>query len=680
MFYASLAVVALLAALFCFGTKFRENLLEHITRHRVIYLLLLATGLTAFYIFGLPTLLGMMPAAFGMIFQLLFAMLFMVVQFGAMMYFMSRARVYWIMPGEAPISFADYKGNPEVLDRAKQVVSILKGAATPAAKKMGLQPIRGMLLEGPPGTGKSYLAQAIAGEAGVPFAYASAPSLESAFMGMSAMTIWRLYGKANKMADRYGSCILFFDEIDAIGRSRAGNRSPGMGGMMGGFMGGGGSQILNELLTQMDPPPTTRTWTQKMGNMLRRIFGMKPKFASRGNVLTIGATNLMSTLDQALLRPGRFDRHITVDLPSSVGRREIIDFYLGKVQHTLTEEEIQRLVRSTLGYSPVALKHIINEGLVLASSDHRDHETFTDVQHAQEIHEWGISQPILTMTPDEKRRIAYHEAGHAVAGVLLRKSMKVEKATIIRRGNALGLVGSKPLEEKHTYTKADIFENIDVSVASRAVEEEILDLQMSGFTGDLSSATSSAIALVAQTGMGSRLISYAALGMTASPMVVNEAATLIEIRYRLVKEFITRNREAVEAVAERLLVEPDLDGPVVEELVMKNAQFVPTRPLHIELADMLSDEEKLRMGNVFSEKLGKKPAKKDEEKPQQKAAAIPADAVDNQPGETTGGESTVGEGEENDSETDDEESPAAPVAPPSAQVDPEADAVIRSTM
>lgn len=604
-YYIGLAVIALLAALFCFGTTFRENLLEHITRHRIIYMIILAAGLLSIYLFGLPALLGAMPAALNMVFQLLFAMLFMVVQFGAMMYFMSRARVYWIMPGEAPISFAEYKGNPEVLDRAQQVVRILKGAATPEAKQMGLTPIRGMLLKGPPGTGKSYLAQAIAGEAGVPFAYASAPSLESAFMGMSAMTIWRLYKKANQLADKYGSCILFFDEIDAIGRARGGGGSRGIGAMPGGFF-GGGSQILNELLTQMDPPPTTRSWTQKVGNMFRRWFGLKPKFASRGNVLTIGATNLGDTLDAALLRPGRFDRHITVDLPSPEGRREIIDFYLSKIQHGLSEQEVQRMVRSTVGYSPVALKYIINEGLVLASSENRTHATFADIQKAQETYEWGVSQPILSMSYDEKRTIAYHEAGHAVAAVLLHKRMKVEKATIIRRGDALGLVGAKPKEERHTLTKQDFFTNIDWAIASRAVEEEILGLQMSGFSGDLASATNSAIALIAAYGMGSRMISFSAINMAASPMVVNEAATIIELRFRLIKEFIRRNRKAVEAVAERLLQEPDLDGPIVEELVMSNAEFVPSNPLHVELANLLTPEEMLRMNSLFCEELARK--------------------------------------------------------------------------
>ncbi len=634
MYYAILAVVALLAALFCFGEKFRENLLEHITRHRVIYMILLGAGLLSAYIFGLPTLLEMMPAALGMVFQLLFAMLFMVVQFGAMMYFMSRARVYWIMPGEAPISFADYKGNPEVLERAQEVVRILKGAATPEAKQMGLTPIRGMLLKCPPRTGKSYLAQAIAGEAGVPFAYASAPSLESAFMGMSAMTIWRLFGKANKYADRYGSCILFFDEIDAIGRSRGGGGNRGIGAMGGGLF-GGGSQILNELLTQMDPPPTTRSWTQKVGNIFRRLFGFKPKFAARGNVLTIGATNLGDTLDPALLRPGRFDRHITVDLPSPEGRREIIDFYLNKIQHGLEEPQIQRMVRSTVGYSPVALKYIINEGLIRASSERRTHATFADIQKAQETYEWGVSQPILSMSAEEKRTIAYHESGHAVAAVLLHKTMKVEKATIIRRGNALGLVGAKPKEERHTMTKLEFFTNIDWAVASRAVEEEILGIQMSGFSGDLSSATSSAIALVAAYGMGSRMISFSALNMATSPLVVNEAATIIELRFRLIKEFIRRNRKAVEAVAERLLQEPDLDGPIVEELVMSNAEFVPVKPLHMELAHLLNAEETLRMASLFSEELAKKGNKKpDAGKSADKAEADAAAEVSQPDAET----------------------------------------------
>ena len=163
------------------------------------------------------------------------------------------------------------------------------------------------------------------------------------------MTIWRLYKKARKYCDdpRYGACILFLDEIDAIGQKRSGQNAGGPGGMMGGMM-MVAAQILNELLHQMDPPPTTRGMA-KFKNKLRKFIGMKPIKADRPPVLTIGATNLVNTLDDALLRPVRFQQHITVDLPSADGREEIFDYYLGKAQHVLERDDIQRLVRRTQG-------------------------------------------------------------------------------------------------------------------------------------------------------------------------------------------------------------------------------------------------------------------------------------------------------------------------------------------
>lgn len=612
LFYIILTAIAGFISLVLLNEAFRQSMANTLNRSKWFLFIVAAIGLIITNLIGLQAAMQLLPMALGFAAQLLFGVMFMFVQFGAMMYFMSRARVYWIMPGESPVSFADYKGNPEVLELAQEVVEILKGSAHPNARKLGLNPIRGLLLEGPPGTGKSYLGQVIAGEAGVPFAYASSPSLQSAFMGMSAMTIWRLYGKANKLADRYGSCILFFDEIDAIGQSRS-RQGPGMG-MMGGMMFGGGGQILNELLTQMDPPPTTRGFFTKITNTFRRFLGLPVRKAERRNVLTIGATNLVKTLDPALLRPGRFDRHITVDYPTDVGRREIVDYYLAKYSYDLTEQEIQRFVRSTPRYTPVALKHIINEALIVAIRDKREALTFRDIQRAQETHEWGVKQPLLSMSDDEKRRIAYHEAGHAVAAVLLRKTMRVEKATIIRRGGALGLVGSKPLQETHTVTKDDMMQNIDVALASRAVEEEILKLQMSGFTGDLQQATTMAVTLISQFGMGSRLISYAALNMMTSPRVIEEAETVLAMRFRLVKEFIRRNEKAVHAIAEALLEQQDLDGPVVEQIVHEHAEFKP-EVLHEALADLLEEDERLLLGNTFSEELRRKALEQDRMNP-----------------------------------------------------------------
>src|SRR3954452_23943397 len=161
-----------------------------------------------------------------MLFQLLFAVMFIIIQFVALFWFIGRPRIYWVMPGETGVGFKDYKGNPEVLEAARQVVTLVKGVK--GFEAMGGQPIRGLLLVGPPGTGKSYLGQAISTEAGVPFGYMSAPSIQGMFMGMDSLRVMGLYGKARKLARKYGACILFIDEIDAIGKSRMG-QGPGMG-------------------------------------------------------------------------------------------------------------------------------------------------------------------------------------------------------------------------------------------------------------------------------------------------------------------------------------------------------------------------------------------------------------------------------------------------------------------
>src|SRR5689334_858572 len=195
-----------------------------------------------------------------LLFQLFFAIMFMIVQFVALFWFLGRPRIYWVMPGETGVGFADYKGNPEVLDAARRIVILLRGVKN--FKEMGGQVSRGVLLIGPPGTGKSYLAQCIATESGVPFAYSSAASFRAMFIGMDVLMIKNLYRKARRMGREYGGCIIFMDEFDAIGMSRGssnGGMGMGMGG--GGFMGmGSGTGGLNELLMQMDPPPMDHSW------------------------------------------------------------------------------------------------------------------------------------------------------------------------------------------------------------------------------------------------------------------------------------------------------------------------------------------------------------------------------------------------------------------------------------
>ena len=323
------------------------------------------------------------------------------------------------VPGETGVGFKDYKGNPEVLESARQVVTLLKGVKR--FKLMGGQPIRGLLLEGPPGTGKSYLGQAIATEAQLPFGYMSAPSIQGMFWGMDTLRVLSLYNKARKLARKHGACILFIDEIDAIGKSRSGVGNAG--GMMGGMMMGGGGGALNELLNQMDPLPK-----DGFKDKILRMFGMRKGKAEQPPVLTIAATNLVSVLDQALLRPGRFDRQLRIGAPSYDGRREIFDFYLGKVKHV--DLPIDQMVAETVNYTPAQIKHIVNEAVVHAVWNGRDAIDYEDFRWALETYEWGMRMPVIGMTYADKRRLAYHEAGHAVAAVKLLKRYRVARATI----------------------------------------------------------------------------------------------------------------------------------------------------------------------------------------------------------------------------------------------------------
>src|SRR5579883_3462758 len=315
-------------------------------------------------------------------FQIVFALSFVVIQFVALFWFLGRPRLYWVMPGETGVTFDDYKGNPEVLEAAKRIVLLLRG--TEEFKEMGGQAVRGLLLTGDPGTGKSYLAQCMSTEAGVPFAYASAASFRAMFIGMDVLMIKRLYGKARRLAREYGACVVFMDEIDAIGMSRSqrGGGTMAMGGGIFGFMGGTGG--LNELLMQMDPPNIETGWFKKV----LRTLGLYHSRVQSHPVLTVGATNIPESLDPALLRPGRFDRRIHVAPPTDKYRGEVIEYYLQKVKHDPTIS-ISALVYRMAGYTPVEIKHVINEAVIIAYFSGRDEVHYQDIIEAQDIHELG---------------------------------------------------------------------------------------------------------------------------------------------------------------------------------------------------------------------------------------------------------------------------------------------------
>src|SRR2546421_11044588 len=411
-------------------------------------------------------------------FQIIFYMFAIVLQFVALFWFLGRPRLYWVMPGETGVGFEDYKGNPEVLEAAKRIVLLLRGIEE--YQEMGGQPVRGLLLSGPPGTGKSYLAQCISTEAGVPFAYASAASFRAMFIGMDILMIRRLYSKARRLAREYGGCVVFMDEIDAIGASRGGG-GMGLGGGMMGLIGGAGTGGLNQLLMEMDPPNIETGWFKK----ILRTIGLTHSRVQNEPVLTVAATNIPESLDRALLRPGRFDRKIHVAAPTDKYRAEVIVYYLKKVEHD-PDISINALVQRLVDYTPVAIKHVINEAVIIAHFDGRDQITYKDLIEAQDVHEFGLRQT-SELTPIDRRRLAYHEAGHAVASYYLYERYFPAYVTIHQRSDLEGAAAfalPRPKESIKTLSKEDILARIQVALAARATEELFLDLNMNGVTSD----------------------------------------------------------------------------------------------------------------------------------------------------------------------------------------------------
>jgi len=536
------------------------------------WLWLILAGIVAWYFIVnvIPQLTPPSPGTiFLYVFQIAFAVLFIVIQFAALFWFLGRPRLYWVMPGETGINFDDYKGNPEVLEAARRIVLLLQGVKE--FKEMGGAPVRGLLLSGDPGTGKSYLAQCMSTEAGVPFAYASAASFRAMFIGMDVLMIKRLYNKARRLARDYGGCVVFMDEFDAIGmsRSRSGGGTMAMGGGMFGAMGGTGG--LNELLMQMDPPNIETGWFKK----ILRTLGLSHSRVQAEPVLTVGATNIPDSLDPALLRPGRFDRRIHVAPPTDKYRGEVIEYYLNKVAHD-PNISIETLSQRLVNYTPVAIKHVINEAVIIAHFDGREQVVYKDLIEAQDVHEFGLRQ-LSELTPIDRRRLAYHEAGHAVSSYYLMERYFPAYVTIHQRSDVEGAAAfalPRPKESIKTLSREDVLARIQVMLAARATEELFLDLNMTGVTSDLEHATQLAAAYVGAYGMDGTLISYAAFanpltgtGSMHVPDLVERTEGVLQSQFKAVKHLLQEHSEALIAVAEALIERDELIADEIKALI-----------------------------------------------------------------------------------------------------------------
>jgi cell division protease FtsH len=517
--------------------------------------------------------IGFIASAPALLLNVVFAMTYIIFYFGFMFWFLSRPRKYVTTPDDAQIdlTFDKYRGQPDLLEHARSTVRILSGETAFAAA--GGEMPKGMLLSGRPGTGKTFLAGCIAGEAGLPFMYVDASSLRGMFWGMDSLMIMKLFRDARGLARKYakddhrGACILFMDELDSIGLARGGQQGMGIG--IGGMM-GGGSFGLNTLLNQMDSlgDHVEDRWSRKILRWFGFVRGPVPQ---KPLVFVIGATNRPEVLDPALTRPGRLDRMLEVYAPDGEGRRDIITHYLSQKSHD-PDIDIEFMVSDSIDWTPIMIKTILNEALVLAYEDGRDQLNYKDWLAAADARTLGLRQPIRRMHDDDKRAIAYHEAGHAVAAYYLQPENRILKATIIRRGGALGVVQPRPREERYTRHARQIETHIMTFLGSRAVEEEILQTKMTGASSDLMAASSLALSYCGILGMGSGLLVMPPMQNALSyPMpIARMADSLLQTLMAETKRLIHEKEYAVHAVAGALIEHGELIGSELEA-VFENA-------------------------------------------------------------------------------------------------------------
>jgi len=438
--------------------------------------------------------------------------------------------------------------------------------------EMGGNPRRGVLFEGPPGTGKTYLAKAMAAEAGVPFLFVSASEFQSMYYGQTNKKIRTFFKQLRKAAREEGGAIGYIEEFDAIGGARSGMNS---GSMREGIVG-----VVNELLVQMqsfDLPSgkdkMKAKWVDWINKYLpphRRLT--RPK-SPNANILIVAATNRAADLDPALLRPGRFDRVIGFNLPPKSDRLEIARYYLAKKAHTdeVTDELIADL---TAGYTPVRIERLMDEALITALRDGRTEFGLHDLLSAQLVTEVGVAHE-MGYHPDERRRIAIHEAGHALTAVLTRRDVKV--ASILRRSQALGLVAHGDQDERFLKTPADAKDLICVALAGRAAEQQEFGEASSGISSDLAAATNIASQLVGQLGNGPGLLSLDAASMPTSANLVAKvladeasraaAEEILEIGAERAADMVSRYREGLLRIADLLCEADEVPGERIREIV-----------------------------------------------------------------------------------------------------------------
>jgi cell division protease FtsH len=453
--------------------------------------------------------------------------------------FSGRARV--AERGEHVITFQDVAGVDEAKDEVREIVDFLRDPGRFEA--IGGRIPRGVLLVGPPGTGKTLLARSIAGEAGVPFLFASGSDFVEMYAGVGAARVRRLF----KDARRHPSCIVFIDELDAVGRSRGGTS----------LSHEEREQTLNQLLVEMDG------------------------FEGHRGIVVVAATNRQDILDPALLRPGRFDRQVTVGNPDLKGREAILRVHSRKIAMD-DNVDLRSIARGTPGFSGADLANLVNEAALFAARAGRHSVTDRDLQEARDKVLMGVERRSMALTQADRVNCAYHEAGHAVVAALLPNADPLHKVTIIPRGRAMGVTMQLPEVDRHTYTKDYLETQVAVLMGGRVAEELFMHHMTSGASNDIERATDIAQHMVCEFGMSAlgplafRKPGNAfekdrghAVSEATAQRVDDEIAKVVMDGYDRAKWIIERNTEAVSLLAEALLEHESLEADEIRALLAR---------------------------------------------------------------------------------------------------------------
>ena len=506
-----------------------------------------STLLTAFLIQLLPILLIFLLIWFVLIRQIRSA------GKGAMSFGKSKAKM--LNKDKNKTTFKDVAGVEEACEEVSELVDYLKDPKK--FQKLGGKIPKGILMVGPPGTGKTLLARAIAGEADAGFFSISGSDFVEMFVGVGASRVRDMFEQARKSTP----CLVFIDEIDAVGRSR------------GHGLGGGNDereQTLNALLVEMDG------------------------FDTQDGIIIIAATNRPDVLDPALLRPGRFDRQLTVNLPDIRGREDILKVHAKNVK--LSElADLSVIARGTPGFSGAELANLLNEAALLAARTNKKSIGMIELEEARDKVRWGRERRSLAMTDEDKKITAWHEAGHAIINVLLDKCHPLHKVTIIPRGQALGATMSLPKDDVLNRQSQEMCDTIAMTMGGRIAEEILTGDISTGAAGDIQQATNMARAMVTQWGMSEKLgmVLYGegdeyvflgkdlAQGKTYSEQTAQEIDTevrrLVDEGYQRASKLISDNRDKLELIANALLEYETLDGQQVEDIV-RTGKFNPPKP------------------------------------------------------------------------------------------------------